>query len=365
MVLKKSLFEEALLGDTLLKNRVVMAPMTRSRATEDGLPTDMMVEYYSQRSTSGLIITEAVNVSPMGVGYLNTPGIYSTAQIEQWSRITDAVHANGGKIFIQLFHAGRISHPSIIKGNTPVAPSPVRPEGKVLTSDGMKEFITPRKLNIEEIHEIILEFKNAALNAKMVNFDGVEIHAANGYLIDQFLVDKTNKRTDEYGGSVENRCRLLNEIIEEISLEIPIHKIGVRLSPSGVFNDMGDSNPKILFSSLIEELNRKNLAYLHLIEAMTYSNKQPQLVKNVGEFYGPLYRGNRILNGEYNKESAMDAIRTNRCEFISFGRDYISNPDLVYRLKHNEGLNELRMDKFYAGGEEGYVDYPSIEKLDV
>nr|WP_320119010.1 alkene reductase [uncultured Marinifilum sp.] len=349
------------IGDLDLKNRMVMAPMTRNRAGEGDVPTDLMVKYYEQRSGAGIIITEASQISPQAKGYPATPGIYSKDQIDAWKKITKAVHRKSGKIFIQLWHVGRISHPDFHDGDLPVAPSAIKPAGQAFTYEGLKDFVKPRTLEISEIKNIVEDYRIAAKNAKESGFDGVEIHAANGYLIDQFLVDKTNKRTDEYGGSIENRSRFLFEILDAVTEILPSKKVGIRLSPSGLFNDMGDSNPVELFSFVIKKLDQYNLAYLHLIEPLMPIDEYPQLIKNVLNYYGKLYKGIRMINGGYTKESGNKAIQDGLVELVSFGVPYLANPDLEKRFELDADLNEANQDTFYGGNEVGYTDYPSLK----
>lgn len=357
---KNTLLSPLFIGNMELKNRMVMAPMTRNRAGEENVPTSLMAKYYEQRAGAGLIITEASQVSPQGMGYPATPGIYSKEQTEGWKLITEAVHSKGGKIFIQLWHVGRISHPDFHNGGLPVAPSAIRPQGQSFTYEGLKDFVTPRALNIHEIKDIVSDFKKAAQNAKDAGFDGIEIHAANGYLIDQFLEDRTNHRTDNYGGSVENRARFLFEVLDATLQVWPASRVGIRLSPSGLFNDMGDSDPTSIFGYVIERLNSYDLAYLHLIEPLIPIEKHPQLVQNVADYYGKLYQGVRMINGGFAQDSASLAINTNKAELISFGVLYLANPDLEKRFELGADLNVADKETFYGGNEVGYTDYPPL-----
>lgn len=358
---KNTLLSNFSIGDLQLKNRMVMAPMTRSRAGEGNVPTPLMAEYYKQRSGAGLIITEASQISVQGMGYPFTPGIYSNEQVEGWKLVTNAVHDQGGKIFIQLWHVGRISHPDFHDGNLPVAPSAIKPAGQAFTYEGLKDFVAPRELEKSEIKSIIQDFKKAAENAKKAGFDGIELHAANGYLIDQFLVDKTNKRTDEYGGSVENRARFLFEVVDAVSEVWPSNRVGIRLSPSGLFNDMGDSDPKGIFFHVIEKLNSYDLAYLHLIEPLMPIDEHPQLVSNVLDVYGNMYQGVRMANGGFTKDSGNFALANEKTELVSFGVQYLANPDLEKRFELNAKLNEANQETFYGGSEVGYTDYPFLK----
>ncbi|WP_421918986.1 alkene reductase [Marinifilum sp.] len=358
---KNTLLSKFSLGDLEFKNRMVMAPMTRNRAGEGNVPTELMAEYYKQRSGAGLIITEASQISQQGMGYPATPGIHSEEQVEGWKKITKTVHEQGGKIFIQLWHVGRISHPDFHDGNLPVAPSAIKPAGQAFTYEGLKDFVTPRELEIAEIKSIVDDYKKAAKNAKAAGFDGVEIHAANGYLIDQFLTDRTNNRKDEYGGSIENRSRFLFEVLDAICEVWRSNQVGIRLSPSGLFNDMGDSDPVNLFSYIIEKLNDYNLAYLHLIEPLMPIDEHPHLVKDVASKFGKMYKGVRMVNGGFTKDTGNAAIHQNIAELVSFGVPYLANPDLEKRFELNADLNTANQDTFYGGNEVGYTDYPNMK----
>jgi N-ethylmaleimide reductase len=357
-----NLFTPVRIGAVELKNRIVMAPMTRNRAGEGLAPTEMNATYYAQRASAGLIVTEATQVSPRGIGYPSTPGIYTDEQVAGWKHVTDAVHERGGKIFLQLWHVGRISHPSLQpNGELPVAPSAVAPEGNVMTYEGPKPFVTPRALATAEIPGIITEFANGALLAKRAGFDGVEIHAANGYLIDQFLQDNTNLRTDAYGGSVENRTRFLLEVTEAVVSVWGADRVGVRLSPRGTFNTMGDSNRKATFTYAVSQLDRFGLAYLHLVEPVGGA-MAGGLVD--GERLSPrlrgLFAGPVIANGGYEKASAEAALENGEADLIAFGVPFISNPDLTERLAVGAPLAEPDRATFYGGGAQGYVDYPAL-----
>jgi len=359
---ENTLLSPIILGNMQLKNRMVMAPMTRNRAGEGNVPTELMAKYYQQRSGAGLIITEASQISQQGMGYPATPGIYSKEQIDGWKHITNTVHKEDGKIFIQLWHVGRISHPDYHNGEPPVSPSAVKPTGQAFTYEGLKDFVEPRALDKKEIKAIVNDYKRAAVNAKEAGFDGIEIHAANGYLIDQFLIDKTNKRTDEYGGSIKNRALFLFEVLDA-TLEVwPSSCVGIRLSPSGLFNDMGDSDPVALFGYIIEKLNDYQLAYLHLIEPLMSIDEFPQLVKQVGSYYGKIYKGVRMINGGFTKETGNSAIQNNIAELVSFGVSYLANPDLEKRFEIGVDLNIPNQETFYGGNEVGYTDYPGLTK---
>lgn len=340
-----------------------MAPLTRNRAGDGNVPRELNATYYSQRASAGLIITEATQISPDGQGYPCTPGIHSAEQIEGWRLVTDALHAKGGHIFLQLWHVGRISHPSLQPGGAlPVAPSAIAAEGEASTFSGAQPFVTPRALETSEIPGIVENYRLAAQNAKAAGFDGVEIHAANGYLIDQFLEDGTNHRTDHYGGSIENRARFLMEIVEAVTTVWDANKVGVRLSPAGTFNSMSDSNPKALFSYVAEALNRYGLAYLHLIEPRSDessgSEEEPELTC---KYFRSIFKGTIISAGGYNRELAEETIAAGNADLIAFGRFYIANPDLAERFALNAPLNPYDRSTFYGGDEKGYTDYPTLE----
>ncbi|WP_026210163.1 alkene reductase [Flexithrix dorotheae] len=356
------LFNKFKLGPIDLQNRIVMAPMTRSRAGESRIPNDLMAEYYQQRAGTGLIITEATQVSAQGIGYPWTPGIHNEEQVEGWKKITSTVHEAGGKIFLQVFHVGRISHPVYHNGAKPVAPSAVKPEGKAFTPQGFVDFETPRALEISEIKAIVKDFRKSVENAKAAGFDGVEIHGANGYLIDQFLQDISNKRTDEYGGSIENRARFLFQILDEAIDAWDNEHIGLRLSPSGVVNNMGDSNSRALFTYVIQKLNAYNLAYLHLINPLAPIDDHPELIQDVSGYYGDLFDGIRIVNGGYNKTNGEEILKNGTAELVAYGVPFIANPDLPKRFELDAPLNEANQEKFYGGGAEGYTDYPVLDE---
>ncbi len=346
------------LGDLTLPNRIVMAPMTRNRAP-DNVPTELMAEYYRQRATAGLIISEGAAISPQAIGYPGVPGIYSEAQVAGWKRVTDAVHDAGGRMFIQLWHVGRISHPDLQPdGAPPVAPSALRPAGEAMTFEGPKPFVTPRALEIGEIPQIVDQYRQAAVNAKQAGFDGVEIHAANGYLLDQFLRDGTNRRTDAYGGSVENRFRLLGEVVEAVKHIWPEHRIGVRLSPENRFNDIADSNPQVTFEEIVTRLSAITSGYLHVLEGDMTGQSEPAVdyARVRAAYHGPY-----MVNNGYDLARATDAIASGYADLVSFGRPFIANPDLVERFRRGAPLNEPDEATFYGGGAEGYTDYPFLE----
>jgi len=337
-----------------------MAPMTRNRSVEDNVANDLMATYYGQRASAGLIITEGSQISTQGIGYPYTPGIHTDAQVQGWKKTTRSVHEKGGKIFLQLWHVGRISHSSFHDGELPVAPSAIKPSGEVYTLEGMKEFERPRALHLNEIKDIVKEYAKGARNAIEAGFDGVEIHGANGYLLDQFLRDGTNKREDEYGSSVENRSRFLFDVIKAVSAEIGSDKVGVRLSPSGTFNDMSDSDPQKHFAYICEKLNDFNLAYLHIIDALEGDRRHGANVVELGVLRDA-YKGVLIANGGYTKERASKVIEDNRADAVSFASLFLANPDLPERFEMNASLNEADPDTFYTQGEKGYTDYPTMK----
>ncbi|MBW4651902.1 MAG: alkene reductase [Kaiparowitsia implicata GSE-PSE-MK54-09C] len=365
MTTPQPLLTSVTVGAYTLPNRVVMAPLTRNRAGEGNAPTAMNAVYYRQRATAGLIISEATQISPQGMGYPGTPGIYSAEQIAGWKQVTDAVHERGGRIFLQLWHVGRISHPSLQpNGELPVAPSAIAPDGMAATYDGMQPFVTPRALETEELPGLIAAYRQAAENAQAAGFDGVEVHSANGYLLDQFLQDGSNQRTDQYGGSIENRARLLFEVLDAVVDVWGGDRVGIRLSPSGTFNDMVDSDPQSLFTYVISRLNPYNLAYLHLIEPRTGEDSQnpahDKAVMLTSEYFRTVYTGIILAASGYTQDTGNGAIAQNHADLVAFGRLYISNPDLVDRFAHNAPLNPYDRDTFYGGNEAGYIDYPTL-----
>jgi len=349
------LFEPFQLGDLTLANRIVMAPMTRNRADENGIVTPMMVTYYQQRASAGLIVTESAPVSRDGIGYPFTPGMYTEAQTESWRRVTDAVHTADGHVFIQLQHCGRISHPSMLPDNaTPVGPSALRPEGQAVTYTGMQDFVIPRALELREIPAIVAQFQHGAEMAKDAGFDGVEIHGANGYIIDQFLRDGSNHRPDAYGGSVQNRMRLLNEILDAVCAVWPARRVGVRLSPENSFNSMADSDPQVHFGYFVEQLSPRGLAYVHVLEG-------DMMTKSTALDYHALrakFAGPYIANNGYDLQRAQSALRSGGADLVAFGIPFLANPDLVRRYQEHLPLAEADPNTFYGGGETGYSDYP-------
>ncbi len=356
----QALFTSYPLGSLALPNRVVMAPMTRNRAGDARTPNASMATYYAQRASAGLLITEATQVSQQGQGYVATPGIHNLAQVEGWKQVTDAVHQAGGRIFLQLWHVGRVSHTSFQPdGGAPVAPSAIKINGTTITANGAAPFSTPRALALSEIPDVIAQYAHGAQNAKVAGFDGVEIHGANGYLIDQFLRDGSNKRTDAYGGSVENRARFLFDVTEAVIKVWGPDKVGVRLSPYGTFNDMHDSNPKATFGYAAKVLGQLHLAYLHVVEGIaggSFGSSEPRITRYLKEQFG----GTVIANGGFDAESAEASIKNGEADLVSFGVPFLANPDLPWRLKTRSVLNAPDRDTFYVGGDKGYIDYPAL-----
>lgn len=353
------LFAPFMLSDMLLGNRIVMAPMTRNRAAPEGVPSPLMAIHYGQRGDAGLVISESAPVSAQGVGYPGTPGIYTDEQAQGWRKVTDAVHAKGGHIFAQLQHCGRISHPSLqVDEEMPVAPSAIKPEGLAVTYGGMQPFITPRELTTAEIPQVVDQFKKAAAVAQAAGFDGVEIHAANGYLIDQFLRDGSNQRGDRYGGSPAKRLTFLLEIVAAVSEIWPKGRIGVRFSPENRFNDMRDSDPAAHFGYYAQELSKLHLAYLHVLEGDMSATVPAVDYRELRRRFGGTY----IANNGYDKARAMAAIEQGSADLIAFGKPFIANPDLVTRLRRDLPLASSDPATFYGGDERGYTDYPSASE---
>jgi N-ethylmaleimide reductase len=349
------------LGDMTLNNRVFMAPMTRNRASTNGVPGRWASTYYGQRASAGLIISEATQISSMGKGYINTPGIHSEEQIAGWKTVVDAVHGSGGRIFLQLWHVGRISHSSLLPGNTsPVAPSAIRARAQTVVATGFVDTSEPRALTLTEIGHTIEDYGRGAANAKAAGFDGVEIHGANGYLIDQFLRSKSNVRTDAYGGSAANRVRFLGEVVEAVLNVWDPGRVGVRISPLGTFNDMSDANPEETFTTVVDVLNGYRSAYLHVVED-TIDDASP--VK--ADFFRQLrsaWKGIYVANGGYDAERGERAVSGGSADAVAYGRLFLANPDLPARLRHRRPLNVPDMASFYGGDERGYIDYPEWAK---
>lgn len=359
--MNSNLFDSFQLGSNTLDNRIVMAPMTRLRA--DGtIPTQLMADYYAQRATAGLIITECTMISSLSQGYMNVPGIYNEEQIQAWKLVTNAVHAQGGKIFLQIWHSGRVAHSALLNGEKPIAPSAIAATGQLHTPVGKVDIEIPRALETSEISEIIAQFRQAAVNAKQAGFDGVELHGAFGYLIDQFLQNGSNQRQDKYGGSIENRARFLLEVVEAVTQVWGGDYVGIKLSPSNTFYGMVDSDPQATFSYVIKALNDFNLAYIHLMEANEVDLNTRQVINPVLPVFRPLYQGNIITNGGYNQETGNQAIASGNAELVSYGRPYLANPDLIKRFMVNAPLNEPDLRTFYGRGDTenakvGYTDY--------
>lgn len=363
---KQRLFEPFNLKGLELKNSVVMAPMTRSRSNNaDHAATELNATYYEQRATAGLIITEGTVVSPKATGYINVPGIYSEAQIKGWRLSTDAVHKKGGAIFAQIWHTGRISHPDLLDGDLPLAPSAINPHAKVFGPKGLVDTVTPKEMSIEDIKRTIQDFKNAAANALKAGFDGVELHAANGYLFHQFFNQSSNQRTDEYGGSIENRARFLFELLEELKEVIDLKRVGIRLNPS-LHNMQGmviDEGSIPVHEYIIQKLNDYDIAYVHLLEPFTPVEDVPHAVTNVAAHFRPLYKGNLIINKGFTAETANKVLEDGLVDLVSFGVPFIANPDLVARMQQNLPLATPDTHTFYTPGAKGYIDYPAYEQL--
>jgi N-ethylmaleimide reductase len=349
-----TLFSPYRLGDLELKNRLVMAPMTRSRAVEGNVPNPLAATYYAQRASAGLIVSEATQVSQQGVGYTRTPGIHSAEQVAGWRAITDAVHRAGGTVFLQLWHVGRISHPDFHSGALPVAPSAIAPIGQVFTGQGLKPMVAPRALELGELPDIVAQFKAGAENAKAAGFDGVEIHGANGYLLDQFTRDGTNKRTDAYGGELANRVRLPLEVTEAVVGVWGRDRVGYRISPNGSFNSMSDSDPLQTFTYLTERLNALGIAYLHVVDPIADGAKR--LSPILREKFDRTY----IVNGGFDVTAANAAIRRGETDLVAFGVPFLANPDLPKRYRAEAPLNVADTATFYTGEAKGFTDYPAL-----
>jgi N-ethylmaleimide reductase len=356
--MSNNLFTPIKLGPFHLPNRIAMAPLTRSRAADGNVPYALNAIYYAQRASAGLIVSEATQVVPEGQGYISTPGVHSDAQIAGWKLVTDAVHAAGGHIFLQLWHVGRISHTDFQPDHgAPVAPSAIQAKGKTYTTNGFVDLSMPRALATDEIAGVVAGFRTGARNAMAAGFDGVEIHAANGYLIDQFLRDKTNQRTDRYGGSIENRLRFMTEIVAAVTAEVGAERTGIRISPDNTFNDIDDSDPQTLFMAVVESIADKGLAYLHVVEGdMAAKPGTPHRADYVAlrKAFGGLY----MANFNYDKARAEEAIAAGRADMVAFGKLFIANPDLVTRFLIDAPMNPPDEKSFYGGDNHGYTDYP-------
>ena len=348
-----TLFDPITVGDLQLPNRIFMAPLTRCRSSEGRVPNALMSEYYTQRASAGLIFSEATSVSPMGVGYPNTPGIWSPEQVAGWRPITEAVHNAGGHILLQLWHVGRISDPIYLEGKLPVAPSAVAAAGYISLVRPKKEFVTPRALETHEIPGIIEAYRQGAENAQRAGFDGVEIHGANGYLLDQFLQDKTNHRTDQYGGPIENRARLMLEVTDAVVSVWGRGRVGMHLAPRGDAHDMGDSNPAATFGYVAKELGKRRIAFICARESLGENRLGPKLKAAFGGIY--------IANEQFTKETGEQILAAGEADAVAFGKKFIANSDLPERLKLNAPLNEYDSSTFYSEGARGYTDYPNLK----
>jgi N-ethylmaleimide reductase len=364
------IFDTLTLGATTLKNRIVMAPLTRMRSKQPGnIPYLLNAEYYAQRASAGLIVSEATQISQQGQGYPGTPGIHSEEQIQGWKLVTDKVHEKGGKIFLQLWHVGRISHSSHQpEGKPPVAPSAITPTGKVFTAHWTQaDYETPHALELHEIASIVEDYRKGAENAKKAGFDGVELHGANGYLLDQFLQDGSNTRTDAYGGSIENRAKLLLQVVDAAVDVWGKGRVGVRLSPYGTFNNMSDSNPVALFGYVLEQLNHRGIAYVHMIEPRATSAGGSDAVAadvpSASGLFKKKFTGTFISAGGYTPDTAKEAVASGAADAVAFGRMYIANPDLVERIRKAAPLNKYNRATFYGGAEQGYTDYPFLNHV--
>ncbi|WP_114638334.1 alkene reductase [Polynucleobacter necessarius] len=363
---KEIMFTPVKLGAIALKNRLVMAPLTRMRAVAGDVPNPLAKIYYAQRASAGLIISEATQISPLGMGYPATPGIYSPEQTAAWKEIVDAVHAKGGSMVAQLWHVGRISHSSLhSEQGLPEAPSAIAASGQTYGADWkLHDYETPKAMTLDDIARLLKEYEIAAQNAKAAGFDGIEIHSANGYLLDQFLQDKTNQRTDQYGGSIGNRLRLLGEVIDSVSKVFSSDRVGLRLSPYGTFNDMADSDPVALFSAAIQKLNAYNLAYVHMIEPRATSAGGNEHIDDqapvTSEIFRKAYQGKFITAGGYDQAMGEKVLEDGLADAVAYGRLYISNPDLAERFQKNAPLNPYNRATFYGGQEAGYTDYPTF-----
>lgn len=348
------LFTPVQVGRYTLRNRLVMAPMTRSRANEEGVPSDLVATYYGQRAGAGLIISEGVFPSAMGKGYVRTPGLVTDEHVAAWKKVTDAVHAKGGRIFMQVMHCGRISHPSMLpNGAQPMGVSAIKPKGQTWTNEGMQDFVTPREMSTGEIAEVINDYRMATRRALEAGFDGVELHTASGYLPEQFLSSGSNHRTDQYGGSVENRARFVLETLKAMIAEAGSDRVGIKISPEMNFNDMSDANPQETYSFLVDQIKGLNLAYLHVALFGTPVDYHSML--------RPRFNGAYLVGGGLNKEKAEALLEENKADATVFGGAFLANPDLVERFRKDAALNTANKDTFYSPGAEGYIDYPLLD----
>ena len=360
----RNLFDPVQLGPLRLANRVFMAPLTRNRADGDGVHGDLAMKYYAQRASAGLIVTEATQISPMGKGYINTPGIHSARQVAAWRRIVDAVHGEGGHIFLQLWHVGRISHSSLLPDTAPpLAPSAIRANAQTFIATGFAPVSEPTEMSQAEIRNTIADYREAAQNAKAAGFDGVEIHAANGYLIDQFLRSGSNQRADRFGGSASNRVRFLLRVTEEVLGVWDSTRVGVRISPTGAFNDMKDDNPEQTFGTAVEHLSAYNIGYLHVVEAAQDGRESNEEEHAVLQTVRRLWKGCYVVNGGYDGPRGDAAVRSGYADAVAYGRAFLANPDLPHRLRIGATLNVPDHQTFYGGDSKGYTDYPYFESL--
>ena len=348
-----TLFDPVTIGAWDLPNRIIMAPLTRARAGAERIPNALMAVYYRQRASAGLIISEATSVTPMGVGYADTPGIWSSEQVQGWQVVTEAVHQAGGRILLQLWHVGRISDPMFLNGALPVAPSPIAAAGHVSLVRPLKPFVTPRALELEEIPGVVAAYRQGAENAQRAGFDGVEIHGANGYLLDQFLQDKTNHRQDAYGGPVENRARLMLEVTDAVISVWGSERVGMHLAPRGDAHDMGDSNSPATFGYVARELGRRRIAFICARESLGENRLGPQLKTAFG--------GSYIANEKFTQTTANQVLAAGEADAVAFGVPFLANPDLPERLRQNAPLNEPEQSTFFASGPKGYTDYPFMQ----
>jgi N-ethylmaleimide reductase len=360
------LFSPTTVGSMTLNNAIVMAPLTRSRALDGLVPGPLTVEYYRQRASAGLIIAEATQVNAMAQGYINTPGIYTEQQVSAWKKVTDSVHEAGGKMVVQLWHVGRISHSSLLPhGASPLSSSAVRANMKAYTTEGMVDVSEPKAMTTEDIQSLIVDFTQAARHAISAGFDGVEIHAANNYLLEQFLRDSVNQRDDNYGGSIENRARLVIEIARSICDAIGADKVGIRLSPMTTFNDaQPDSQAQVLYEYVVTQMSALGLAYVHIIEGETGGARTPENAPFIFDYQAlkACFTGTWMINNGVTRDEAITLVDAGEADLVSFGRLFIANPDLVYRLEHKLPMNELDVNGLYGGGAEGYTDYPTVEQ---
>lgn len=363
---KQALLQPLKMGSLTLKNRVVMAPMTRSRAnnTENVPTSELHGLYYEQRASAGLIISEGSQVSKQAVGYIHTPGIYSEAQVEGWKKVTKRVHDAGGKIFIQLWHVGRISHPDFHNGTLPVSASAINPNSKSFTPQGFKDTVTPKAMTLEEIKSTVQDFKNAAKNAMDAGFDGVELHSSNGYLFHQFFSATTNVRTDAYGGNIENRTRFLFEVLDALKEVMPMNRVGIRLNPSAhnIFGITVDEQTIPTFDYIVNKVNEYDLAYLHLSEPFTDVSDEPLAIQEVAKRYRPMYKGTLMINSNFDQEKGNKIIEDGDADLVAFGKLFISNPDLVERFSKEKPLAPWDTETFYTTGTKGYTDYPKVNE---